>query len=554
MEKAGGVPRDIHYTRRRVILLAVLLCGLAVLAWPLARSWVWQLQHRPQPPLPGQNSISGLHVRQGENGRWLASFDYFYTGDRSNAALTVQVSREGAASPATLYKPAERGAHHVDADLPYPGDGRRGTTTTDVTANLVTDVNQVVVKQTIEHRIQWPDMYTWVRMQQTAKKSNTELIDEAVALIDHGDRQSVDEAKALLDRVVARDPKAGAAYVELARVAMKSNWGAEGLHQAESLLKSALQIQPDSANAKILLGYVQAHQGRYASAEALFADVASGPTGNLWLWANWGEVLMMQGKVEPAIAKYREAVSRPRSQATYDRARLDAFERLLALLEQRHDVDAMEALHRQRADEFGPGSCFTADYAIFVLQQRGDSARAITLARQAMEGSCRDGKAREALGAAYYAAWAAAPAAQRDEMLNLARVNLPPGARTLYRLAGSDKTVAAAKRLIASGEAIDQLDNERFPALAYALRSRDHAAARRLLALGAATDALVGAEQMPVALLPVVMADVDGIRLMRKAGVDYTKLRYQGSTALDHARAIGDRRLLEALDASGQKL
>jgi hypothetical protein len=54
-------------------------------------------------------------------------------------------------------------------------------------------------------------------------------------------------------------------------------------------------------------------------------------------------------------------------------------------------------------------------------------------------------------------------------------------------LAASDKTTPAAKKLIASGEPIDQQDNEKLTALAHALQNQDLAAAR-LLMLGAHPD------------------------------------------------------------------
>src|SRR5688500_12191903 len=134
------------------------------------------------------------------------------------------------------------------------------------------------------------------------------------------------------------------------------------------------------------------------------------------------------------------------------------------------------------------------------------------------------------------------------ESLHQARVYLPAGPRLLYQLATSDRTVGAAKRLIDDGESIGQRDNHKLDALAHALKARDHAAARRLLRLGARPEALVGDHEMPVALLPVVTSDFDGIRLMQQFGVDYAKLRFRGLTAIDHARRIGDQRLLEALD------
>ena len=112
------------------------------------------------------------------------------------------------------------------------------------------------------------------------------------------------------------------------------------------------------------------------------------------------------GKIEPAIQKYREGLARPRSDAANDRARLDAYGKLLALLQPRNDIQGMEELYKKRATEFGPGSCFSADYARFVLQQRGDADTAVKLAREAVDGQCQDSAARATLGLAHYAAWA----------------------------------------------------------------------------------------------------------------------------------------------------
>ena len=77
---------------------------------------------------------------------------------------------------------------------------------------------------------------------------------------------------------------------------------------------------------------------------------------------------------------------------------------------------------------------------------------------------------------------------------------------------------------------------------------------RRLLQLGAKPDAPEGAQRMPAALIPVLARDADGIRLMQEAGIDYAKLRFQGTTALDYARSQGDEELLKLLDPRGGKL
>lgn len=531
----------------------VLTMGLVTHAWGEVSGQVASTREVQQPPLPGKNAISDLKVRKDDKGLWMASFDYFYTGAPTGVSFFVDLS-QGVVKVGELASPrplsgfgrVERGQHHVDIEIPRPARAE-ALTTSQVTVRLEVKREVLAVQQVMQD-IEWPDAQTWAFEMDMARQSPDELFKEAVAMIDAGGSGSLAYAKRVLERLISRNAQFDASYVELARVAMKTNWGPEGLHQAENLLKSAQQISPDSVNAKILLGYVYAHQGRYAKAETLFMEVAPGNPKNLWLWSNWGELLVMQGQAEAAIQKYREALARPRAFDTYDRARLDAYEKLLALLEPRKDFDGIEAVHKQRVREYGKGSCYGAQYAKFMLIQRGDASTAVELARQAVEGSCNQPMARETLGVAHYAAWSGASGPQRDKLLNQARVFMPAGPQVLYLLATSDHTIKAARQLVAAGEPVDQHDNEKFNALAYAFQRSDLAAARRLLKLGARADALVGDADMPVSLLPVFLSDTDGIHLMQEFGVDYTKVRYQGGTAIDMAKRTGGRKLLRALN------
>jgi ankyrin repeat protein len=207
----------------------------------------------------------------------------------------------------------------------------------------------------------------------------------------------------------------------------------------------------------------------------------------------------------------------------------------------------MEALYKQRVAEFGQGSCYTADYARFLLEVRGDTQAAIDLAKGALHQNCDDSESREILGLAEYVKWAAMTGPLSVESLNQARIFLPAGPKPLYLLAASDRTNPAARKLIAAGEQIDQQDNAKLTALAYALQNQDLGAVRRLLALGARPETPVGGAGVPVALLPVLNADIEGVRLMRQNGVDYSKLRYRGATALEIAKGLGNPALFEAL-------
>jgi tetratricopeptide (TPR) repeat protein len=286
----------------------------------------------------------------------------------------------------------------------------------------------------------------------------------------------------------------------------------------------------------------------------LFAEAAAANPPNLWLWANWGETLAKQGKFEQAVAKYREGVNRPVTLQTYERARADAYTKLLALLERKKDLDGMEALYKNGLVAFGQSSCHSLKYARFLLQRRGNAEGAIDLARKSLDVSCHDENAREILGLAHYVAWSKSEGTARPEALNQARIYLPPGAKAMYLLAASETTVKAAARLVASGENIDNKDNERLNALAHAIQNDDEATARRLLRMGASPATPVGYGDVPVALMPVMSGNLELVKLMRQFGADYGKLAYQGATAFDFAKQTGDADLLQALEPTPRTL
>jgi tetratricopeptide (TPR) repeat protein len=551
-------------SRRPIILMGVLLVLLlGYVWWSGSPPWYSAGDGSPPsepPPLPGKNTVSGLTVKQAKEGMWVASFDYNYTGEPRSVYMQYELTPQhvqltGSAPPTIkgFIKPPRRGTHHMDVEVSYPSGGG-------VTRQIAVSIHSagpgsvVVASQRIDQLIDWPSWHEWVHDQQLAVFSPQENLQRAVALIDSGQEMELSEARAILEKLIGQNPQFDSPYAQLARIAMKTNWGPEGLHQAENLLSSALQIRPDSADSKILLGYVYSHQHRYAKAETMFVAAANAKSTNPWLWANWAEMLAIQGKNDQAIAKYRQAIALPITHDSYDRGRADAYSHLLTLLAQRNDLDAMEALYKQRVVEFGPGSCYSSDYARFLLRERGDSQGAIDLARGALHQNCEDSPARQVLGLALYVKWAATESPQRAAALNEARIYLPAGPIPLYLLAKSARTAPAAKQLIGTGENIDQRDNNKMTALAYALQNRDFAAANRLLTLGAQWDAPVGFANVPVALIPVMEGDIEAVRMLRKAGVDYSKLHYQGATAIDVAEQAGNAPMVDALGGKSSVL
>jgi tetratricopeptide (TPR) repeat protein len=509
-------------------------------------------------PLPAANGLSNLRVALAADGRWYADLDYAYTGEPRNAWIRVfqVVTGGGNAAPIDWQvggRTVVPGTHHYRTEVFNP-NVHTMYVTEKVFAQLDVAPGPAFAKVGADQRIQWPDPVK-VEVEQALTAGKPEVIvEKAVAMIDSGEAHQLQGARTLLQALVEKSPNTDAAYVELARIAMKTQWNSDGLRNAEALIGSALQIRPDSANAMILLGYVYSHQSRHKEAEKQFAEAAKANPPNLYLWANWGDLLVMEGKNDAAIRTYREGIARPPTRNTYDRARWDIYARLMGLLEARQDLDGVEALHRQRAGEYPTTACFGMDYARFMVLQRGDTGAAQAVMQAAPSPDCDESHKRFVSGLAHYVTWSQAPETDRPESLRQARAFQPVSPLLFYTLASSERGLAVIKQLLAAGEKLGMQDNQQLDALTYALRNREGPVARRLLRLGANPVAEIGPEKMPAALIPVITRDLDGIRMMQRAGVDYARLRYQDTTAVDHARQQGDTKLLQLLDPKGGKV
>lgn len=534
-----------------------------------------------QPTLKEVQEISNLQVNKQADGRWIASFDVdfmslpkvaevqvaAFTGPNTSESDTPFRLGNRIVSRSIL---AQLKTIHLDLELEFPAwvknPGDRGEISTVVQNGTVTDkvvvrlvrnnnFNESVVlaKKVVDQIINWPSYSTWETDRKIGNEGSVAVLNRAIELIDAGNEVSLYEAKIKLERLLAKDDKLVQAYIELARVAMKTTGGLEGLHHAEILLNSAIKIEPNSTNAKILRGYVYSHQDRHALAELDFSQAAKSNPKNVWLWSNWGESLAKQKKYEAAISMYRKAIDSPVSNESHDRARVDAYDKLIGLHNNNHDIQAIDAIHQKRLQDYGVKTCYAADYALFKLQNSADAEGAIELTNGIANVSCDNFLPKEVLGIAYYVKWSKMTGGDRDSALRNAKISFPPGARLFYLLGGSDKTLDTAKQLANVGELVDQSDNRKMTALAYAVNARQADTTRRLLQIGARPTVTVGLDEVPIALLPILTDDLMTIELMRKFGVDYTKLSYRGNTALEYARARGNRKLIEALSNKGPK-
>jgi tetratricopeptide (TPR) repeat protein len=514
-----------------------------------------QLAATGDAPLAGENSITNLQVTEGKDGVWRATYEYFYTGAPANVSVILMQNAGGAFESLgwgadEQLKPLQRGRHVETFDIPWPGPYAPVREAVKIELRDK-ETRKLVAEIQVRTRIEWQDEKSRDIDRGIAQTSPEAVVERAAEYIDNPQSPGIEEARTLLERVVLKHPRTHSAYVELARVVMKTNWNADGLRQAESLIKSALEIKPDSADAKILLGYVHAFQKRFKESEALFVEASRTHTKNLWLWVNWGQLLKMQNRNEEALAKLRVALQQPPTNDKNDYARKYGYSLALSTLEAAHRIDETEVLLRQRVADYGRQGCGGVDYARFLLVERGDTAAATRLLQDQGSVQCGERFAREVLGLAQYVGWSDS---MQGDLLRQARAVFPASPQLFQELASHDRLMPVARKLMAAGERLDVQDKDAMNALGYALSNRNTETADRLIKLGARVDTLQGSDRIPVALIPVLARSEAGVRLMQKAGVDYKTLRYRGVTALEYARQTGDSTLVRALGSKPEKL
>ena len=243
---------------RAVVLMGILL--LLLVGYLSRGMWInyVPLLAGPDGPRPSSNSVTNLRVALEADGQWHARFDYGYTGEPEYAMFRIVevhgLQREGGPeSSMPTMRPAVIGSHSIDQIISRPqGDDPQFTHSVD--AALVKNGTSVTAAK-VNVTIEWPSSTEATFLSFTKGRTPGQIVDMAADLIDTGGRRNIERANEFLDRVVEKNPQVDTAYIELARVRMKLNWGSEGLAQAEKVLDTAMKIKPGD-NARILLGYV----------------------------------------------------------------------------------------------------------------------------------------------------------------------------------------------------------------------------------------------------------------------------------------------------------
>lgn len=482
----------------------------------------------------GKSRIDKVELVTPNKGLYEVQVDYCYEPDTKEPvflALVLDGPDGFSVTADSLPHEAMPGQHSARVQLTRPHEPEGPFSTHKLSAQI-SEGPRLVAFQRQDLLIEWPSMSAYQHRRFYAQHTNDELLKFAEANIDEGSPAALRTARGYLEKIVLEEPERVEVYKQFARIAMAQQQGDQGSMEAQKHLNTALQIDPQYTDGYIIRGFVLSSLSRFDEAEADFRKAESLGAKNLWLWNNWARKHFLQGDKAAAVRLYRRTLSGERPQGRNLRARLNAFENLLYLLDDDLHAEDLEALHVQRLREFDNQPCLYTEYAIFLLRVRQDYKQAIANGHQALDGGCQNESARAVLGVAYYLGSVEQPA-----LLGRARIFMPEGPRLYWEFARLPQGEPLLQRY---REQVDIPDANGYTALAMALEAGDIDAAKRLRGFGADIKREIGKQKIPLPLLPILHGRVEGVRFLIEQGVDYSLIRYRGIAAEQYAEQVGD--------------
>jgi hypothetical protein len=174
------------------------------------------------PPVSRRGSIEALRVKRTDDGDWYAEIDYEYSGMQEAGHLVGQLlvepgSRSADALQPRVFavRPALPGRRTARIDIERPPAEMAPLRTSGVRVEL-RNGGTIAASQDVAQVIEWPSFEAWAQERELASRTPQENFRRAVELIDRGDGQALGDAKRLLERLIVKDPKFDAGFVELA--------------------------------------------------------------------------------------------------------------------------------------------------------------------------------------------------------------------------------------------------------------------------------------------------------------------------------------------------
>lgn len=236
--------------------------------------------------------------------------------------------------------------------------------------------------------------------------------DEARELLDswRGQRELLSRAQQLLTEVTQVDTKFAPAYREFGRLYIMSGYISEdnvdpqSLARSEAVILKAIEIEPDYADAYVLLGHLYTNMRRYADASAALTKGEKIGTASPWLQLNWADLLTKQGDHEGA---FQRNLAVAKGGTENKKALSAAVNGVILYYKVKGRMDEADEWYKKTVANDPSSAWAWGNYASFQLFFRGDVDGAIGNAEKALS-IMNYGMGRYVLACALYAKWASA--------------------------------------------------------------------------------------------------------------------------------------------------
>ena len=352
------------------------------------------------------------------------------------------------------------------------------------------------------------------------------LYEQAGRLLDFPSERSAAAAKGILDAILQRDSQYAGAYVEYARLTLKSAFAQtrgpqelipeSAIRQARRLLETAIGIEPTFSDSYVLYGYVASLTNLHVLGLIALEEAERLGSTSGWLPLNRARILEMLGREDEAGDAYVQARTVVARGSPEDLAALDGILRVDS------SVDAVDEAHRAMISLHPTSASLRADYARFLLRSRRYD-EAVEYARRALSIS-PSASAHGVLGMAFYTK-AADQLINRNDRVRAAlyflegrRTDYPP-TRAFLDSYAFDSTLITTFGLLEFGVDVNVRRGNGETLLFAAVRTRDDEYVSSLLEHGADPDSADENGETPL-FFASASGSIGKVRLLLNAGAN----------------------------------
>lgn len=221
-----------------------------------------------------------------------------------------------------------------------------------------------------------------------------------------GKRETLIEAKKLLDEILYKNNKFAPAYREYGRLFIKaghisySNFQEGSLGSAESAILEAIEIEPDYADAYVLLGHLYTQNKHYKKAENALKKAESLGTKLPWFHLNYADLLKRLNRYDEVLPHYMSVIN---SNTDNKNAYGYALSSIAIYYRKTREFDKAIRWF-EKSVKFNPSAWNYGEYAAFLLFWAGDTSGSIEKGEKALS-IMEYGLGKFHLSCAYYTKW-----------------------------------------------------------------------------------------------------------------------------------------------------